>query len=74
MYKKRQIDIKNQGFLSFDKFKQVIDDLYYKEKTSKKLSHIVMRSAFDFIDIRKDGVIDQNEWLKTFEIAQVTQI
>ena len=52
-------------------FKKLINELYEKENTHPKLSHLTIKSLFDYIDIRKDGIIDQNEWLKTFGMTEV---
>jgi hypothetical protein len=32
----------------------------------KSLSYPVIKDLFDTIDIRKDGIIDMNEWQQTF--------
>ena len=30
----------------------------------------ILKDLFEFIDIRKDGVIDMNEWLQSFKISK----
>jgi len=27
----------------------------------------IIKDIFDFIDIRRDGIIDMNEWMQTFK-------
>ena len=53
------------GKIDFDKFKKVIYDLYKREKKQSP-SYAVLKYVYDFIDIRKDGIIDINEWNKIF--------
>lgn len=31
----------------------------------------LIKDMFDFIDIRKDGIIDMNEWMQSFRIIEV---
>ena len=50
----------------FDTFKNFINELYKLENTQSPPPHITLKNVFDYIDIRKDGIIDMNEWLKTF--------
>lgn len=32
----------------------------------------IIKDIFEFIDIRKDGVIDMHEWMETFRKIDVT--
>jgi len=61
--------------MSFDQFRTLVNKLFQKEsKSALALNFSLVRSAFEFIDIRKDGVIDINEWLRTFSYQEVTFI
>ncbi len=31
----------------------------------------IIKDIFDFIDIRRDGIIDMNEWMQTFKGVEV---
>ena len=32
--------------------------------------HPIISDLFNFIDVRKDGLIDLNEWMQTFKMMQ----
>jgi hypothetical protein len=32
----------------------------------------IIRDLFDFLDIRKDGIIDMTEWMQSFRLIEVT--
>jgi len=51
--------------IDFDIFKKIIYDMYKREE-KKEPNYSVMKYTYDYIDIRKDGVIDLNEWNKIF--------
>ena len=51
--------------IDFDIFKKVIYDMYKREE-KKEPNYSVMKYIYDYIDIRKDGLIDLNEWNKIF--------
>jgi Ca2+-binding EF-hand superfamily protein len=51
--------------IDFDIFKKIIYDMY-KREGRKEPNYSVMKYTYDYIDIRKDGVIDLNEWNKIF--------
>ena len=62
-------DINIKGAIDFDKFKKIIYDLYKRElRTSPPYS--VLKYVYDYIDIRKDGLIDLNEWNQIFSRAE----
>ena len=58
-------DKKNEGKMDFDKFKNLVFEMY-KKNEEKLPSFILIKNAFDEIDLRKDGIIDINEWNKAF--------
>ena len=58
-----------QGTMDFDKFKKIIYDVYQRE-SKPVLTYPVMKYIYDYIDIRKDGIIDLNEWNKVFAISE----
>jgi Ca2+-binding EF-hand superfamily protein len=58
-----------QGTMDFDKFKKIIYDVY-KRESKPVLTYPVMKYIYDYIDIRKDGIIDLNEWNKVFAISE----
>lgn len=35
---------------------------------------IILKDAFDFIDSKKDGLIDLNEWMQAFELIEVKHL
>ena len=57
------------GKIDFDKFKKIVYDLYKREKKQSP-SYAVLKYVYDYIDIRKDGIIDINEWNKIFAGAE----
>ena len=58
-------DINNEGKIDFDKFKNLIFNMYLQNE-EKRPSFTLIKNAFDEIDLRKDGIIDMNEWSKAF--------
>ena len=58
-------DKNNEGKMDFDKFKNLISDMYSREEM-KMPSFTLIKNAFDEIDLRKDGILDLNEWCKAF--------
>ena len=58
-----------QGTMDFEKFKKIIHDVY-KREAKPVLTYPVMKYIYDYIDIRKDGIIDLNEWNKVFAISE----
>ena len=57
--------------IDFDIFKKIIYDMYKREE-KKEPNYSVMKYTYDYIDIRKDGVIDLNEWNKIFAKQEST--
>ena len=62
-------DQMKRGYIDFEIFKKLIYELYFKER-QKEPNYPVMKAIYDFIDVRKDGVIDSNEWNKVFSITE----
>ena len=60
-------DTSNKKLMDFETFKKIVIDLYKREYRSyPPPPYSLIKSMFDFIDIRKDSIIDLNEWNKTF--------
>ena len=51
--------------MDFVKFKSIISELYIKENKSVP-NFAMMKNCFDYIDLRKDGLIDLVEWSNVF--------
>ena len=62
-------DKMKKGFIDFEQFKNIIFELYFKERR-KEPNYPMLKAIYDFIDVRKDGVIDFNEWNKIFAITE----
>lgn len=61
----RQYNEENNGKMTFEQFKKLINDLY--QKTNEPLpTYDILRDLFQFIDLRKDGILDIHEWMQTF--------
>ena len=58
-------DVNKSNDLDFSEFKAMICELYSKESRPQP-NFALMKNAFDFLDLRKDGVIDLNEWNRAF--------
>ena len=58
-------DTNRTGKIDFNKFKNIIIDMYNKNEI-KIPNFTLIKNAFDTIDLRKDGIIDMNEWCKAF--------
>ncbi|CAK76335.1 unnamed protein product (macronuclear) [Paramecium tetraurelia] len=61
----RQIDAQHTGFLTFDKFKDMIEMLY-RLATEEVPPFAIIKDLFEFIDKRRDGHIDLTEWMDAF--------
>ena len=58
-------DPKRLGKIDLYKFKNIINDMFIKDE-AKIPSFTLIKNAFDEIDLRKDGILDLNEWCKAF--------
>ncbi|CAD8159524.1 unnamed protein product [Paramecium octaurelia] len=61
----RQIDAQHTGFLTFDKFKDMIEMLY-RLATEDIPPFAIIKDLFEFIDKRRDGHLDLTEWMDAF--------
>jgi hypothetical protein len=43
----------------------------YEKETKQVPNFTLLRSVYDYLDIRKDGVLDINEWLKMMSGIEV---
>ena len=58
-------DIFHDGKIDFDRYKNIIYDMYNRE--DKELPNFtLLKNSFDAIDLRKDGIIDRMEWCRAF--------
>ena len=58
-------DKEHIGKIDFEKFKNIIYDMYYRNEQEFP-NFTLIKNAFDACDLRKDGIIDINEWCKAF--------
>ena len=58
-------DTAHTGKIDFNKFKNIVFDMYNRNEI-KIPNFTLIKNAFDTIDLRKDGIIDMNEWCKAF--------
>ena len=56
-------DINHVGKIDFEQFKNIIFDMY-KRNEQNLPNFTLIKNAYDIIDLRKDGMIDINEWCK----------
>lgn len=59
--------------MNIEKFKNMVNDLYIKE-TRPVPNFALIKNSFEYLDLRKDGVIDLNEWSKSFALSNVSLI
>ena len=57
--------------MTLDKFKNMVNELYMRETRSFP-NFSLIKNAFEYLDLRKDGVIDLNEWSKSLTMAEVS--
>ena len=62
------IDINRSGKIDFKKYRNFLNDLYTKNE-QEILNFALVKNTFDYIDLRKDGIIDYNEWNKAFSMV-----
>ena len=62
-------DQQKRGYIDFERFKMIINELFFKERIPVP-NYSVMKCVYDYVDVRKDGVIDLNEWNKVFAITE----
>jgi len=60
-----KFNLNGTGKLVYEEFAELVAALY-KKSPEEVPSVSIMRDLFDFIDIKKDGFIDINEWSQTF--------
>jgi hypothetical protein len=53
------------GKLSYQDFSKMVLKLY-ELAGEKQISYPIIKDLFDTVDIRKDGIIDMNEWYQSF--------
>lgn len=56
--------------MDFNKFKLIITDLFERESKSAPNFGLI-KNAYEYLDLRKDGFLDMNEWLKAFSMTEV---
>jgi len=61
----RQFNEQNSGRMSFEEFEKLTKSLYLRNEEEPQAFDI-LKDLFDFIDLRKDGVLDIHEWMQTF--------
>jgi len=61
------------GRLSYEQFNKMVIKLFQlaREETP---SFPLIKDMFDFIDIRRDGIIDMNEWMQSFRLIETGSI
>ena len=58
-------DSDHLGKIDFEKFKNIIFDMY--QRNNQELpTFILIKNAYDTLDLRKDGIIDIKEWCISF--------
>ena len=64
------IDIEQKGKIDFQKYRNMVIDLYSRNEQEIP-NFALIKNTFDTIDLRKlrkDGIIDYNEWSKSFSM------
>ncbi len=59
--------------MDLNKFKNIVTDLFQRESAPIP-NFAIIKNAFDYVDIRKDGNVDLNEWLRTFSKIEVLSV
>ena len=58
-------DPRNLGKMDFEHFKNIIIEMYNRNEQAVP-NFTLIKVAFDTCDLRKDGILDLNEWCKAF--------
>jgi len=61
------------GRLTYDQFTKMTTKLYQLAKQEVPPFPII-KDMFDFLDIRKDGIIDMTEWMQSFRLIETDAI
>ena len=62
------IDVNRSGKIDFQKYRNMLIDLYTKNEQEVP-KYALIKNTFDYIDLRKDGIIDYSEWNKAFSMV-----
>ena len=62
------IDMNRTGKIDFQKYRNMLIDLYKKDEKEVP-NFTLIKNTFDYIDLRKDGIIDYSEWNKAFSMV-----
>ena len=62
------IDVNRTGKIDFQKYRNMLIDLYTKNEQEVP-KYALIKNTFDYIDLRKDGIIDYSEWNKAFSMV-----
>ena len=62
------IDVNHSGNIDFQKYRNMLYDLYTKNEQELP-NFALIKNTFDFIDLRKNGIIDYYEWNKAFSMV-----
>jgi hypothetical protein len=58
------------GKLTYEQFNKLIVKLSQLAREESP-SFPIIRDLFDYIDLRRDGIIDMNEWMQSFRLIEV---
>lgn len=58
------------GRLTYEQFSQMVIKLFQLDREEAP-SFPLIKDMFDFIDIRRDGIIDMSEWMQSFRLIEV---
>ena len=59
------IDSSQSNTMDFEKYRAIISELYKREEKPMP-NFALLKNTYDFIDLRKDGLIDMVEWTNAF--------
>ena len=59
------IDSSQSNLMDFEKYRAIISELYRREERPIP-NFALLKNTYDFIDLRKDGLIDMVEWTNAF--------